>query len=69
MLGSNIDGLHTDLRTDVNNHLQYNKYQKLCIQNYENTEEEARRNKHLPQRSWGWGWVAKKGLWSLQGRV
>lgn len=69
MLGSNIDGLPIDLRTDVNNHLQYNKHQKLCIQNCEKTEEEAWRNKHLLQLSGGWDWMAKKGSWSLQGRI
>lgn len=44
MLGSKIDGLPIDLRTDVNEHLQYDELQKLCIQNCGNTEKEAQRH-------------------------
>lgn len=59
VLGSKTDELSTDLKTDVNKHLQYDEHQKLCNQTHGNTEEEARSSTYPNSLGVRDGWPGK----------
>lgn len=57
VLGSKLNGLPINWRTDVNKHLQYEEHQKLCIQNPRSTEGEHGERRTYPTLLKEWdGW-------------
>lgn len=51
VLGSKLNGLPINLRTDVNKRSQYEEHQKLCIQNPRSTEGEHGERRTYPKSS------------------